>query len=272
MQRTPRLPRLRLFVSRVWATRATPRHAPGVRFERVLPTGASHLVIRLGSDPLRLEKSGRDETLTGSALGGVHARAYRKDVSRPVACVGAMLAPGAIPALFGVPADAFAGRHVSLDAMIGNESDRIADRLAASDDLASRLDLFEAWLAARSPEVHGLHPGVARAIAASNHPETSAGALAARASLSPRRFSSVFREAVGVAPKRWLRLRRFQTVVERAGTPDVVWSDLACQLGYSDQAHLVREFREIADLTPTVYRRLAPPAANHVPWVGDPPG
>ncbi len=46
--------RLAPFVSRIWATDGTPRHAPGTRVERVLPNGAAHLVIRLESEPLRL--------------------------------------------------------------------------------------------------------------------------------------------------------------------------------------------------------------------------
>ncbi len=265
MQRAPSIPRLRLFVSRLWAASAAPRHAPGISFERVLPTGAAHIVVRLEEVPLVLEKAGRVESVRGSLVAGVHSTAYRKDVSRPVACVGAMLEPGALPALFGASADAFADQHVRLADLVGAEADRLEDQLAARSDLPSRLDLFEAWLSTRLPAVRGLHPGVAEAIAGAGGRVGRAGDLADRAGLSPRRLSAIFRTAVGVSPKRWLRLRRFQRLVERAAATDLAWSELAWELGYSDQAHLARDFRAIAELTPTAYRDVAPIAPNHVP-------
>ncbi len=255
-------------MSRIWATDGTPRHAPGTRVERVLPNGAAHLVIRLESEPLRLlDAAGeRVEAELGSAvLGGVRSRAYLKDVERPVASVGAVLEPGAVLALAGVPASELAERHAPLDALWGRAADRIADVLASLPDDATRLDRFERELAERLPRARGLHPGVARALSGSRVGESRAGSLAERAGLGPRRFGELFREAVGVSPKRWLRLRRFQRVLARAADPALDWAGLAAELGYADQPHLVREFRELAGLTPSAYRRLAPRAPNHVP-------
>lgn len=81
---------------------------------------------------------------------------------------------------------------------------------------------------------------------------------------SHRRVSSVFREAVGLAPKVFCRVQRFQRAVASitAGRP---LAAVANGCGYADQAHLTREFRDIAGLTPSAYRAAAPAQPNHVP-------
>lgn len=258
-------PALTPFVSRIWASDGSPRHTPGIGRERVLPTGATHLVLRLDSEPLRVFEEGEERVLGPAVVGGLRSRAYLKDVARPVPSVGAELEPGAAFALFGVPASELAGTHTPLDALWGRDADRSADELASLPDLAGRIDRFESMLASRLPSVRGIHPGVARALADHRAGSDRASALAARAGLGPRRFAQLFRDAVGVSPKRWLRLRRFQHAIGRAGDPGLDWAELAIELGYSDQPHLVREFREFSGVTPTEYRRLAPRSANHVP-------
>ena len=83
--------------------------------------------------------------------------------------------------------------------------------------------------------------------------------------LGPRRFGQLFSESVGLSPKRWLRLRRFQRALASAHRADVDWASAAIELGYADQAHLTREFRAFAGITPSEYRRRAPVEPNHVP-------
>jgi AraC-like DNA-binding protein len=258
-------PALRPFVSQIWSSEGSHRHAPGISHERVLPTGATHLVLRLGSAPLRLFDRGEETTLGAAVVGGVRLRAYVKDVTRPVPSVGAVLEPGAAFSLFGVPASELAGTHTPLDLVWGRAADRLADELASLPDVARRLTRFESFLATRLRSVRGVHPGVARVLADRRGGDSRASALAELSGLGPRRFAQLFRDAVGVSPKRWLRLRRFQRTLDRAEDPDLDWADLACELGYSDQPHLAREFREFAGVTPGEYRRIAPRDRNHVP-------
>ncbi|HZH02691.1 MAG TPA: helix-turn-helix domain-containing protein [Myxococcaceae bacterium] len=84
---------------------------------------------------------------------------------------------------------------------------------------------------------------------------------------SHRRFIILFERAVGLTPKRYCRLQRFQAalVAARRSKADLPWIEVALAAGYSDQAHLVRDFREFAGIPPSLYRALAPARANHVP-------
>jgi AraC-like DNA-binding protein len=164
-----------------------------------------------------------------------------------------------------VPAEQLAGAHTPLDALWGGAVERMRAQLAEATSLESRLALFERLLLARLPRIRGLHPAVAEGLARLAGDDDVAAAVAA-SGYSPRRFTTLFRAAVGLAPKLYCRVRRFEQALAQVGrAPQPSWSALALAAGYSDQAHFNRDFREFAGLTPGRYRALAPSFAHHVP-------
>jgi AraC-like DNA-binding protein len=83
--------------------------------------------------------------------------------------------------------------------------------------------------------------------------------------LSERRFSQVFREQVGLSPKAWTRIQRFQRAVRQlhAGV-DLPWADLALDCGFYDQSHFANEFRAFSGIDATTYTARRSQWANHV--------
>jgi AraC-like DNA-binding protein len=69
----------------------------------------------------------------------------------------------------------------------------------------------------------------------------------------------LFREHVGLTPKLFCRVRRFRAMLDQItkGRP-VNWAKLAADCGYFDQAHLIRDFRAFAGITPVEYSRAMP--------------
>lgn len=264
--RAPRHPALRNVVQTIWASKpgAAPAHTER---ERVLPTGALHLVFRLNGEPLRLYADRTDQigsTVATAIVGGVRETAWIRDVSRPVVSVGVQLAPGAAPALLGVPVDALGGRHLDLELLWGSSATEIQERLAHTPPEA-RLDLFERLLAERIQPTRTLHPGIAAAIGLFEG-STEVRAAVEASGLSHRHFIRRFREATGFLPSDFARLRRLQRALRlRATAPRQGWADVAVAAGYSDQAHWGRELRRIAGMTPGSYERLASAPSLHVP-------
>lgn len=257
---------LRPFVRLVWASRTLPGTSSGHGVEHVLPTGAMHLVVRSGDAPLRLLEP--DLVLRGSVIGGARSSAYRKDVSSAVDAVGAMIEPGACAALLGIPGSEASETHLSLaDVWGAAEERRLRERLEECRTLDARLERFEALLLERVRRAFDVHPMVsqsARALAAS--PRTPIAELVARSGYSHRVFVRHFREATGLGPKTYARVLRFQRAVLGVSNSD--GGDdarLALDLGYADQAHFCREFREMSGLRPAEYRAAAPSSPNHVP-------
>ena len=266
--RSPR-PVLRAFVRTLWASDQTgATFSPAADRERVLPTGMMHLVVRLSDHPIRLFNGIDDAegtTVGWAVVGGARASSYEKDISRPVRAVGAQLYPGVSQLLFGAPADKLAGRHTLLCDLWGSPADEMREQLGEAGSLDRELDLFESILAARLPAVRGLHPAVAHALYRFGQTD-QVREVVSETGYSHRRFVEVFRRAVGLKPKIFCRITRFQkTLVGLALLPGSSYAALAIDSGYSDQAHFNREFREFAGLSPGQYRDASPLFPNHVP-------
>jgi AraC-like DNA-binding protein len=79
-------------------------------------------------------------------------------------------------------------------------------------------------------------------------------AVAKDLGISERHLRRVFREEVGMSPKDFFSLVRFERALEAARRArDSSWSDIAVDAGYYDQAHLIADFRSIAGATPRAF-------------------
>ena len=161
----------------------------------------------------------------------------------------------------------------------------LGSRFANGCPLSARLRAgFEFWRVALLPRLAPrpeLHPAVLSALEhfRRNPARPGVGIVAREVGLSKRRFIDVFNFQVGVKPKLFLRIQRFQRVLQKVHLMPVVdWGQLALEQGYFDQSHLIRDFVAFSGLSPADYlRRLHdllndgthPIEFNHLPagWV-----
>ena len=269
LQRLPH-PALRPFVAQVWASGDADGAAYAATWrEHALPSGAMHLVLRLTDSPLRIAdplQSGDAQPVAPSLVGGMRSCFYVRELRAPSCSVGAVLRPGAAECLFGVTADELAERHTSLEDLWGLAARDLRDRMLALRRPEDRLALLESELAARLPRVHGLHPAVANALAQFQSGATVAAAVR-QGGISHRRFIELFRQSVGLAPKTFLRVQRFQRALP-ALRAEPSLAAVAADLGYSDQSHFNREFLAFSGVTPLAYRLRSGAEINHLPVGG----
>ncbi|MDF3822189.1 AraC family transcriptional regulator [Leptospira sp. 96542] len=269
----PPIPALRALVDAVWAHDPLPGVAPtpGAR-EHVLPTGATHIALRIEGPPLRIFKHADDlhgQRLGHAVVGGARTVYHLRDMSQPSVSVGAMLRPGAASVLLGVPESALAGQHTPLDQLLhASEVEALSERLRVCRDGAGRLAWFEHWLLARAQgRSTALHPALIQVLQGPGHPRQRVGDLVHASGLSHRHFIALFRQATGLTPREWLTLQRFNQVLALAAQPSETWSGIAAATGYTDQAHLANSFRDITGLTPSAWRhRVDPATPRHVPY------
>jgi AraC-like DNA-binding protein len=267
--RPPRHPLLRPWVQQLWAMDAAAAVASGR--EHVLPTGWMHIAVRLAGPPLRTFDDGGDLVGTRHAhavVGGMRGAFYARETGGSGPSVGVQLHPAAALALLGAPAAALAHGHTALGDLWGPDARHCMEELDAAAGAPARLDALERWLVRKlRPAAASLHPAVVAALRSlrAGAPVRSA---VAESGFSHRHLVTLFRDAMGLAPKEYARLQRLQAALALAGRPGLPWAEVALQAGYSDQPHFNREFRAFAGVTPQAWRLAAPRHAHHVPVAG----
>jgi len=270
LQRRP-APPLHAHVECIWLCRNQPRP---LALERVLPTGAAQLIVNLSEDETRMYAQATDgfscRVSSGTVLTGVSTRFQIIDTAEQQFVAGIVFRPGGTLPLIGSPASEFTDADIDLENLCGRAcSWRLRELLLAATDPETTLDVLERWLTALFRD-RPRHPAVAFALAEFHTQPFVAriDAVKQAISLSPKRFIERFKTEVGVTPKRYCRLLRFQRAVAAAHATQLVdWTQLALDCGYFDQAHFIHEFREFSGLTPSAYQSVPRLFQNHVTFL-----
>jgi AraC-like DNA-binding protein len=170
--------------------------------------------------------------------------------------VSLSLTPFGARGLLGVPAGELAGRVIDLEALLGADAGRLADRLHTAAGWEERFALLDTVLLERlgrvtlppvRPEIEG---AFRRLVAADGGVDIAT--LAAQTGWSRRHLAERFRAEIGLPPKVLARVARFDRARRLLGrsTPP---AEVAALTGYYDQAHLNRDFKEMAGCSPTTW-------------------
>jgi AraC-like DNA-binding protein len=241
--------------------------------ERLLPDGSMELVINLLDDQTRIydrRNTQNLEILRGSILVGAQSEYFVIDTAEQHSVIGVHFKPGGAFPFLGVPAMEVHNRLLSLEDLWGSAARELRARLLEADTPTAKFHVLENALAARIQDRTARHPAVAYALKQFHGlPHTrTIGDVTAELSLSPRRFIEVFNTEVGLTPKLFCRIRRFQRVLRSIGFGDrIEWAGVAAECGYFDQAHFIRDFRAFSGINPSTYVAHRTEHLNHVPLV-----
>jgi methylphosphotriester-DNA--protein-cysteine methyltransferase len=207
-------------------------------------------------------------TRPGAVFCGAQSESFVIETADRPALLGVHFKPGgAFPFLRRIPADALHNLRVPLDAIWGADARDLHERLQEAATPGGRFRILETALRARLSRSPVRHPAVAHALGAIDaSPTRTIGDITDRIGLSARRFIEVFTAEVGLTPKLYCRVRRFQEVLTLVqGAVDIDWTDVALACGYYDQAHFIHDFRAFSGLSPTAYVRARGRDRGHVP-------
>lgn len=247
-------------VEYVWASQGAPGHAK----ERVVPTGTLELGFSLVDDDCRIyDVPGGGRLSSGAFVSGAYRRSFTFDTRANASIIGVHVRPGCAGALLGVSPAELTDQHVDLEALWGRRARELRERLCAATTTRQRFAIIEAELVSRLAQ-RPVHAAVRQALDALARPEARVADIAKDAGLSQRRLIELFTAAVGITPKRFARVLRFHRAVALARRATFDWTRVAHEAGYYDQAHLIRDFRELAEVTPTdLIRASAHPSEHH---------
>lgn len=255
-------------VDHLWAAR---RAALPHRLEWLLPSGCADLVIPLHDDAVLRARAGRIERLRSGVFQGASAAALLRATGGAADVIGVHFRPGGAAALFGGAALEAGGQPVALADFPGHGVPGgwpgLRERLQAEPAPMRRLALLADTLAAAA-ERAGPDPLVEAVLQALHTSPTLVriDALRALTGLGPTRFVARFQARVGLTPKRYARVLRFNralALLAAAQPPALV--EIALATGHADQAHFANEFRRLAGTTPSAYRPVSAQQPRHLP-------
>lgn len=239
--------------------------------ERLLPNGEASVVFNLRDDEMRLYNADdprRFESCGVAGLTGARTHAIAIDTAAEDCVVGIQFQPGGTFPFFRMPAGELSNRSVLLEDLWRGAATEMRERLLEADSVDAMFAMLERALMARLVRPLELHPAIAFAraqICRAPQVATVSGVME-QIGLSQRRLIALFREQVGLTPKAFCRVRRFQRVLEAVHRRrQVDWAEVALDGGYYDQSHLIHDFQGFSGLTPAAYLASAAEHLNHVP-------
>jgi AraC-like DNA-binding protein len=275
--------------------------APGPHLqERLLPQGQAAMILNLRNQPIAIYEDHRGAGYYGTAvLSGARSNCFTIDCNQQEQVVGVQFAPGGAFPFFPMPISELEDASFDMAELWGAQAGWVRERVLAAPTPRAMLEVLATCLeerlgmaacgatacsaAARSVaaktgagtytratfgDTARLHPAVvymARELNICDGPGR-VQTVTEKIGMSQRRVAQLFHEQVGVSPKTFHRVRRFQhTLTRLRGVQQVNWADLAVDCGYYDQAHLSHDFRQIAGMTPSAYLAAATEHLNHVP-------
>jgi AraC-like DNA-binding protein len=152
--------------------------------------------------------------------------------------------PSGLNRLFGIPMDELTNHHYEARAVFGNSIFGLEQQLAACGSFEERARLADRWLVnrVRTLSTDGVCASANEILWRGGRVESSEAARTA--GLSVRQFERRFARQIGMRPKLYARIARFEAALDRkARSRSKSWSDVALESGYHDQMHLVHDFR-----------------------------
>jgi AraC-like DNA-binding protein len=244
----PRSP-LAEFVANLWSLGDVPPH----QRERIVASGTQELVINLHEDAFEIHDAptGHCRRFSGAIVSGAYGGFFGIDTRAHASVIGVHFKPGGALPFLGLPPGTLADRHVDLETLWRAGARELRERLCAARTAPDRFRILEEALLARLRRPFEQHPAVPIAAHRLSEPGGSVGEVAAHVGLSRRRFIEVFTAQIGMTPKVFSRVRRFQRALalpRQDSGPG--WSQVALACGYYDQSHMIRDFIAFSGFSP----------------------
>lgn len=220
--------------------------------QRIVPDGRSGFILNLGS-PFESYANGKWTLQPHSFFVGQITSPLLLRPSGPVKMLGIQFRPHGAMQFLRLPMSELTDSAIALEDLAPRlfmELERVRHQTSLRRALAALDPVFFAF-AGKTPIDNDLVSCAVKDI------ERAGGLVnltdvAARIGWSARQLQRRFRDAVGISPKLFGRMQRFQGVFRAMENPILDWVNVAIDCGYYDQAHLIRDFREFTGKTPSL--------------------
>jgi len=235
-----------------------------------MPDGAVAMVINLKDDHARIYDPKNLQSHTsfpGALVSGPHSDFFVIDTAGQASVIGIQFRPGGAFPFFKLPLDELHNLHVSLVDLWGVNASLLREQLLEAETPGQKFQVLENCLMGQAFKPLARHRAVEGALALFRniHPAPAMARVSDQIGISSRRLIQLFSQQVGLTPKLFCRVRRFQRVLHLIHQNQASdWVDLAAGCGYFDQAHFIHDFRAFSGVSPSAYLKYRTSSPNHV--------
>ena len=157
---------------------------------------------------------------------------------------------------------------VDADLIWGADFGDIRDRMLETKDVQARFRIMENFLVSKFEAKMNVNACVEFAIRemAERPDALSIARMNSKIGYSQKHFTEMFRRSVGVNPKAYLKIMRFQKAVRTIdASGDIDWGQVAFECGFYDQAHFINDFKHFSGFTPEQFAKIHTNYQNYIP-------
>ncbi|ULQ54915.1 helix-turn-helix domain-containing protein [Flavihumibacter rivuli] len=220
-----------------------------------------------GQETTMLVPDGKLIRQPGVMLMGQFTHRINRHISEEFLMILVVFKPGALHRLTGIPFTELLNQTVDACVVIGNEACAVNERLSNTGDYREMIAIIDDFLLSLvRRKRHSSHPSdqVFDLMLTSNE-RFSIDWLASQSCYSIRQFERKFQAAIGVSPRTFERIIRFNRSYQmRLQRPHWDWLRIAMECGYHDYQHLAKDYREFANGSPNDFFREESKAPERV--------
>lgn len=224
--------------------------------QRIVPSGLPELIFYFEDKP-----QSNDDTKTvteNSLITGQLNKYYDLTISGRISLFSIIFKPLGLSAFLDIPASELFDKNIPLKYLFKNNINEIENKLYAANTFDDKVKIIETYLLQilkkknANPDFERLNKCLEQINVSKGHIDINS--LASEACYSRRQFERQFLEMVGISPKKFLKIIRFQNAIYRKSRMgNIKLSGLTYECGYFDQAHMINDFKKLSGLTPKKY-------------------
>lgn len=249
-------PILKPFIKNYW----TCRHDTDV-LEVMYPSGCVELCIDLSTNDTVRHRGDSSMKVPNLEILGHWTIPTRAAINKGNTCLITRFQPHASSLFFPNPAADFTNESIDLGDIFSKDSDELYNRLMEQPSLEQKIEVLEEFLIQRlirnKKSSHQLNLVECLCNHVANEDRAlSIQNLSARYGFSERYIQKLFMDWVGLTPKKFFSVRRFNKSLELIRSSAAPLTSIAFECGYFDQAHFIKEFKSYTGLTPAQVKKL----------------